>query len=123
MLIKDYYSVESISTEGESTLFRIHLNPACTVYEGHFPEKAVSPGVCNIQMVKECAEHVAGTPLLLSNLQQCRLTTLITPDEHPHLEVRILLTPKEDKYTLKATIGQGDVVFLELKGELTKEIK
>ncbi len=121
MLIKDYYTIESTANEGDSTLFKVRLNPDCEVYKGHFPEKAVSPGVCNIQMVKECAEQVIGMPLLMTNLQQCRLTTLITPTEHPQPEVRINLTEKGEGWLLKANIGQGEAVYLELKAELTKE--
>ncbi len=121
MLIRDYYNIESVSAEGDATVFRVNLNPACAVYKGHFPEKPVSPGVCNIQMVKECAEQVAGTHMLLTQLRQCRLTTLVTPDEYPQLEVRIILSLKEDRYSLKATIGQGEAVYLEMKGELVKE--
>ena len=47
MLLKDYYTITSQSTDSESgaTLFRIRLNGGHEIYKGHFPEKAVSPGV------------------------------------------------------------------------------
>ncbi len=122
MLIKDYYSVENTSTQDNITTFCVRLNPSCNVYQGHFPEKAVSPGVCNIQMIKECAEQVAGCSLLLTNLQLCRLTTLITPDEHPELDIHIDLTTKEDGYLLKANIGKENNTYLELKAELIKDL-
>ena len=92
MLIKDYYTIENVLKQDDGIVrFNISLNADCPVYKGHFPGEPVSPGVCNIQMIKECAEQVAGKSLLLNNLQQCRLTTLVTPLAHPQVEVKILL--------------------------------
>ena len=122
MLIKDYYTIENVSKQENGVVrFDISLNADCQVYEGHFPGEPVSPGVCNIQMIKECAEQVAGKPLFLSNLQQCRLTTLVTPLAHPQVEVNILLEEKGDAYKLKATIGKSEDVYLDLKAELTED--
>ena len=122
MLIKDYYTIENVSKlEDGAVRFDISLNADCPVYEGHFPGEPVSPGVCNIQMIKECAEQVTGKSLLLNNLQQCRLTTLVTPIQHPQVEVTILLEEKGDGYKLKATVGKGEDVYLDLKAELTED--
>jgi len=123
MLIKDYYTIENVSKKGDGTsCFHIHLRPDSTIYEGHFPGEPVSPGVCNIQMIKECAEQVAGKPLLLNNLQQCRLTTLVTPLVHPQVEVTIQLEEKGEVYKLKAILGKGEESYLELKAELIEDI-
>lgn len=118
MLIKDYYIIESVAQQEGKAVFQISLNPQCQVYEGHFPGEPVSPGVCNIQMIKECAEQVAGKSLFLSNLQQCRLTTLVTPLAHPQVEVTIQLEEKGGAYKLKATLGKGEEIYLDLKAEL-----
>ena len=118
MLVENYYKINGIVKEGEVTIFQIALNPDCKVYEGHFPGEPVSPGVCNIRMIQECAEQVAGKPLFLSNLQQCRLTTLVTPLAHPEVEVIIRMEEKGETYKLKATLGKGEEVYLDLKAEL-----
>ena len=122
MLIKYYYTIEKVLKQDDGIVrFDISLNADCPVYEGHFPGEPVSPGVCNIQMVKECAEQVAGKSLFLNNLQQCRLTTLVTPLAHPQVEVKILLEEKGEAYKLKATIGKNEDVYLDLKAELTED--
>ena len=121
MLIKDYYTINNICKEEGRTVFQISLNPDCKVYEGHFPGEPVSPGVCNIQMIKECAEQVSGKTLFLNNLQQCRLTTLVTPLAHPQLEVVVNLEEKGDIYKLKATLGKGEDIYLDLKAELINQ--
>lgn len=118
MLLPDYYTILNRRTDGDAAVFDIALNAACEVYKGHFPGTPVSPGVCNIQMLKECAEQVVGKPLLLNYIQQCRLTTLVTPQQHPEVEVRVwIVAPIEGGVKLCATLGKGELVYLELKGE------
>ena len=121
MLIENYYKVNDIIAGTEKTLFIISLNPDCEVYEGHFPGIPISPGACNIQMIKECAESIAGKHLFMNNLQHCRLTTLITPLVYPQVEVTIFMEKKADVYKLKATIGKGEEIYLELKAELIED--
>lgn len=122
MLIENYYKINDIIAGTGKTLFMVSLNSDCNVYKGHFPEKPISPGVCNIQMIKECAELIVGKPLFMHNLQHCRLTTLITPLVYPLVEVTIFMEKKADVYQLKATIGKNEEIYLELKAELIEDI-
>lgn len=119
MLIKDYYTIEEETATEEGRLFRVRLNPDCTVYQGHFPEEPVSPGVCNIQMLKELAEQTAGEQLFLHNLQLCRLTTLIAPQTHPTMEAAISLSSQGESYKLRASLSHNGETCLEMKAELS----
>ena len=113
MLVEDFYTVIDRQVDGEATVFTVALNPSCKVYEGHFPGEPVAPGVCNIQMLKECAELVAGKPLTLRAISQCRMTKLITPKECPTLQVQVQL----DGEKLTGSILHCEEVCLTIKGE------
>ena len=131
----NYYHILSSEITADGGVFRMALNADCEVYQGHFPGEPVCPGVCNIQMIKECAERCLGyagetlltaaednkaPSILLSHIRQCRLTTLVTPQQHPEVEVRVaILSRSEDTITFRGTIGKGEEVYMELKGELT----
>lgn len=118
MLLHNYYTILQQSQESDAYLFEVSLNADCSVYKGHFPGEPVSPGVCNIQMLKECLETILGHTVLLDTIQQCRFTTLITPVAYPVLEIRIyILQQEEGRVKFKATIGKGEEVYLELKAE------
>lgn len=118
MLILNYYTILRQSQESDAYLFEVSLNADCNVYQGHFPGEPISPGVCNIQMLKECLEIVLEHSVLLDTIQQCRFTTLVTPVAYPELEVRIyLLKQEEGRVKFKATLGKGENVYLELKAE------
>lgn len=129
-----YYHILSSEITADAGVFRVALNADCEVYQGHFPGEPVCPGVCNIQMIKECTEQCLGytgdnlltagedsesPSILLSHIRQCRLTTLVTPLQHPEVEVRVaILSRSKDTITFRGTIGKGEEVYMELKGEL-----
>lgn len=118
MLIEDYYTVIQTSREGDTAVFSLALRPDCKVYEGHFPGQPVCPGVCNIQMLKECLETLTGKRLLLDCIQQCRLTVLLTPADFPLLEARIdILAADGQSVKFHAALCAADQVCLDLKAE------
>ena len=118
MLIENYYTVLSRQHQEDADVFHVSMNADCAVYKGHFPGEPISPGVCNIQMIKECLEEVVGQRLLLDTIQQCRLTTLVTPIAYPELDVRIQVVKRDaERVSFKAQLGQGEESYLELKGE------
>lgn len=121
MLIENYYTILNSEIATDSASYEVALNSDCKVYEGHFPQKAVCPGVCNINMIKELAEKTIGKPLKLSAIQQCRLTTLLTPDEYPSVCVKLSFTSEvEHEYKLLATIGNNEDIYLSLKANLSE---
>lgn len=117
MLIKDFYVVNSRTEEDGASVFDITLNPLHDVYKGHFPEKPITPGVCNIQMIIECAETVVGKPLTLKQIDRCRLTAMVTPDGSPNLKVKIQINNFED-LKIDASIFFEDTVYMTLSGYL-----
>ena len=101
---------------------RVSLNPGCRVYEGHFPGKPVSPGVCNIEMVRQCAERIHQRALRIRRIKQCRMTTLMAPHSHPQADVTVEMHPQEaGSYRLTAAIGEGSATWLTLKADVTDE--
>jgi 3-hydroxyacyl-[acyl-carrier-protein] dehydratase len=120
MLSDCYYSIQNERTEDDTTVFDVMLNPDCPVYQGHFPGMPVAPGVCNIQMIKECTERIAGKSLLLEYISQCKLTALMTPQQHPFVQVKIRLVENDGaRFKVIAVIGRDEEEYVIFKGEFT----
>lgn len=118
MLIKDYYSILSTRKDDDVTIFEVALNPDCEVYKGHFPEMPISPGVCSVEMIKECAETVVGKSLMITNLQMCRFLNLITPSSLPVAFVKIKISENDGIWALSSSIFFEDTEYVTLKAEL-----
>jgi len=116
---EDYFHMDRYTEEEGIHIFEVTLDPACDVYRGHFPGKPISPGVCNIGMIRRCTEKVTGNHLRFTSIKQCRLTGLVTPSATPHLTVEIQISRTDaDKTSLRAVIKDSEKSYMDLKGEL-----
>ena len=121
MLLDYYYKIKNQQTTGNIILFDVLLLPECDIYKGHFPGMPVAPGVCNIQMIKECVERIAGKPLLLESMMQCKFISMITPKQNLELQIRIESTIIEDNHLkVSATISRENMDCVIFKGEFVQ---
>jgi 3-hydroxyacyl-[acyl-carrier-protein] dehydratase len=119
MLIGDYFTIEKKEEENTDVIFSVKLNPEHKVYEGHFPGMPVCPGVCNVQMIKECIEENLGKEFLIDTIGQCKFSSLITPLENRYLKINTQVTLTDELYKVKATVTNQDntVVFIQFKAD------
>jgi 3-hydroxyacyl-[acyl-carrier-protein] dehydratase len=106
MSLVDYFSIQHYQKDDDLYVFYVQLNPDFCVYAGHFPQRAIAPGVCQIEMIKRCAQVAIGKELFISYVKQCRFLELITPQTHNNLKLSVFLTLVENVYTVKAEIRQ-----------------
>jgi 3-hydroxyacyl-[acyl-carrier-protein] dehydratase len=120
MLLKDkFFTVlheERLSAN--EAIFLCELKPDCDVYRGHFPGKPVSPGVCNIEMIRECTEMLVGEDLQIDTIKQCRLTAVASPSVCPKVDVSVSVARLEgtQNYNVVAMIRDAGQSYMELKG-------
>ena len=122
MLLGEYFTIQNKKEEENKVIFSIALNRDHKVYKGHFPQMPVSPGVCNIQMIKECLQEQVGKKLLLKSILQVKFLSLIVPSMNANLCVNMQITETEEKsYKVKATITnpENTISFVEFRGEFT----
>ena len=119
MLLNYYYKIKNQRTIDDVALFDVILLPECNIYKGHFPGMPIAPGVFNIQMIKECVERIAGKPLLLESMMQCKFIAMITPELNPELQIRIESTQYDDnRLKVSAKISRDNKDYVTFKGEL-----
>lgn len=100
-------------------VFRVALLPDCEVYKGHFPGNPVSPGVCNIETIKECAMLLTGKRLVIDTIRQCRLTAVASPSVCPEVEVTLSCSLVGKGFAVTAKIADNERTYMEYKGEMT----
>lgn len=112
----DLYSIVSRSDFDGGAEFAVRLNPGCEVFRGHFPDYPILPGVCSVQIVRECAEAYAGRKLAIRRVRLCRFTSPIRPDEVTDLQVRLTL---DAAGLLSGSIASGEVQYVSLSAEMS----
>lgn len=117
-MLKDFYRIESLNEASGIYTCGVMLNAVHEVYGGHFPEMPVAPGVCMLQVIKECVSGVLKKPMRYASIRECKFLAVVNPERQPLLTVVFSL--KEDK-ALQATVSQEGLVVLKLKATLIAE--
>ncbi|MCF8374250.1 MAG: 3-hydroxylacyl-ACP dehydratase [Bacteroidales bacterium] len=117
MLIKDFYKIEGIDHSDGQVSAHIKLNPDHEVYDGHFPDQPIVPGVIQLQIIKEILEESLQQKLRLQFASNIKYLAMIIPSQSPMLEINIQYKSMEnDVFQASAVIKTGDTVFLKFKG-------
>lgn len=120
-MIKDLYTIEehSVGLSGEH-FFRVRLNKGSTVYQGHFPEKPIAPGVCLMEMVISCARLADGLDesWYAGFVKSCRLLKPIMPEEDMVLNLTFALLPEEHAFS--ALLWEGEQDYMTMNFTLRK---
>lgn len=102
--------------------FRVRLDAEHPVYGGHFPGNPVLPGVCSLQIVRECLELGTGRRHRFTAIRECKFLGMIVPQADGLLDIDIRLAddgPIAKKVT--CVITNNEKTVLKLKATATPE--
>ncbi|MDR2684600.1 MAG: hypothetical protein LBB53_04375 [Prevotellaceae bacterium] len=111
MVLKDnFYTIKASSIEANKASFRIALQPEHFIYQAHFPNNPITPGVCLIQMAKELFGVIKNANFEIKTLKNIKFIAPVNPLEFP--EVDFLLEFLENN--LKVLIKKNETVFAKM---------
>ncbi len=102
--------------------FTIRLNGEHEIFKAHFPGEPITPGVCQLQMVVECAEQLLNTVLYVKEVKNIKYLSLMRPKENIEYVIELYGIEKEnEEYRLKAVIYCGSVACTKMSVVLSKK--
>ncbi|MDR0694062.1 MAG: hypothetical protein LBF81_02010 [Prevotellaceae bacterium] len=121
MLLNNFFTIEEFSKDAATFRATVRLNEQHPVFAGHFPGQPVVPGVCTLQMIKECVAYSLEKEVRFTTIQNCKFSRTILPGEHRLLEIHGACTSQAGEWLLNASVQAGDAVFLSLKAKLISD--
>ena len=115
----DFYKIDSCEKTDSGYIFNVSLMPDSEVYKGHFPGQPVAPGVCLMQMMKECYEYAACTVTKLEKIKLCRFVRLVEPSKVKDVQIQVDAVESDGLVSIQASIFRNAEVFVSLKAELS----
>ncbi|MDT0294374.1 hydroxymyristoyl-ACP dehydratase [Mesonia ostreae] len=115
MLLKNFTTIISEKKEEDTLTSILHINENHEVFQGHFPEQSVTPGVLLIQLFKEEAERFLGNTLRIEKTTQIKFLAVVNPDLNNELELQSVFSKKEDCFHLTGKALQNNEIVLKLK--------
>ncbi len=121
MLKDNFYTVSNLEVNGTKAAAQISLNPKHPVYKGHFPNNPVTPGVCQIQIVKETLGRVYGKSLFLKSAKSVKFLNVLTPQTSP-IDLTLDYVDSAPGVKVTAMLAAGETVFLKFSGYFQSEL-
>jgi 3-hydroxyacyl-[acyl-carrier-protein] dehydratase len=116
MLRNDFYTILSKKKSSENSFSAtIVINENHAVFDGHFPQNPVVPGVCMLQMVKDLMEDELHKSIQLQSIGNVKFTAVVNPAQNPELDIKISYELSDGKsYKINSIISSKEVVFLKI---------
>lgn len=80
---------------------QIELNPKHEIFDGHFPNNPIMPGVCMIQIIKELTELFTSQKLFLSKVSNVKFMAIINPFTHSILDLNLNIMNNGEEVKVK----------------------
>lgn len=121
-MINDLFTYKLLEKNGDSIKTEIAINYEHRLFEGHFPEKPVFPGVCQFYAVKQVMEQVLGISLQMDEAPALKFVRMITPETGKQLICNIDFAKNENNFKTQATLSdKTGQIFFKLKAHFKKQ--
>jgi 3-hydroxyacyl-[acyl-carrier-protein] dehydratase len=111
-------NMTGLTKEGATLTSRFTFPPGFIGFQGHFPEKKILPGVCQIQCALSTFEQGSGRAVVLREVVLAKYFSPMFPDEEMTCVVHDLGNAG-NAFTIKAVITKHTVKIAELKLRLS----
>jgi len=112
-LLNGLYSLDDLTVLDTSVRANITINKDHIVFNGHFPDNPVMPGVCMMQIIKEITEKIVDKKLFMQSASNIKFMAIINPFNTPKLELQLQITETDDGYKVKNSSKFEDTIALK----------
>lgn len=119
ILLNDFFTIDEKTVSDTEIKTQLHINAGHRIFEGHFPNQPVVPGVCMMQMIKEILEHILVKETNLVQATDMKFLAIINPQEKNLIQASIKYVASESgKISIQATLYKDELVHFKFKGQL-----
>jgi 3-hydroxyacyl-[acyl-carrier-protein] dehydratase len=112
MFLNDLYTITSMDSAPGLITSEIRINAGHRLFDGHFPGAPVTPGVVQLQIVKEILESHLEKNLTMKSLRVCKFLSILNPELTPVVQIRI--NYKQGEILEVTSSGEfGETVFFK----------
>ena len=115
MILKDnFYTIKSKTISDGKAEFRVKLNAENFVYQAHFPNNPITPGVCLVQMTAELFGSLKDERFNIKMLKNVKFIAPINPLEYPEVDFLFDFAEYESLWQVKVSIKYKETVFTKM---------
>ncbi|MGL1886425.1 MAG: hypothetical protein OCD76_07915 [Reichenbachiella sp.] len=91
----------------------LDLNPEHNIFEGHFPERSILPGVIMAEIIRRAVSYVTEKDLRLKSAHNIKFLKMVEPDVISSLVLQFSVTKVEEDFKVKASLSVAEDIFFK----------
>ena len=91
-----------------------------TIYRGHFPDFALTPGVVQMEMIRQVLGKAFEKEFRLKGSKSIKYPSMYRPSEKPEIQATLHYKQEGPLVKVDARLHAGDEVFMKFKGEFVE---
>lgn len=115
MGLKGLYRIDDIRPKDNGYDIQATILAGHRVFDGHFPEQPVVPGICTLTVIKKAVSKAYGRPLRYQSIKECKFLSALIPTNDLNLDLDCTMTSEG---TLKCIVSCDGVVSLKLNASM-----
>lgn len=121
MLLGDFYKYSVDKHEEGNINAIIEINIKHSIFNGHFPEFPLVPGVCQVLMVKEILSECLSVKLQLESARSIKFLSILNPNEINKIQATISYCKEEGNIIkIDAILYSERQNYLKIKGKFSE---
>jgi 3-hydroxyacyl-[acyl-carrier-protein] dehydratase len=121
MPLNNFFTYQIISQDSANIKVRINYDPGHKLYQGHFPDQPVTPGVVLIEILRQVLSMSLNKKLMLSMAREIKYLAPVLPGETNHIDYNIDYSVVEGSISAYCIISWQEKVFTKIKGVFREE--
>lgn len=119
--LENFYTEKSCTKKDINNYsYQVVINKNHEVFEGHFPDNPITPGVCMMYIIKELTSKLLNHKLQLVTASNIKFMALINPNINPEITIDLVITENEGEIKVKNITSFEDTVALKLNAKYKK---
>ena len=116
MLQHNFFTVSALRYEENTVNATLSINPSHHIFEGHFPDFPVVPGVCMMQMMREIMEEVLDKKTRIIKADHLKFLAVINPQENAVVDtVLTYKTLENGNIGVEAKLFKEATIFFKMR--------
>ena len=119
MILKDnFYTINELEFVENKIQASIKIDSIHSIFEGHFPNNPITPGVVEMEIVKEIVSEGIKKTLKMSKMSNCKFLAILNPLNSSEVNVKIdVLEQENNRIRISAQILDQQTVYLKISAE------
>ena len=115
MLMNNLYFEQSFQVNESDIIAQVCVERDHLIFQGHFPEQPVLPGVCMMQLVKEMVEKAVSKNIVLTTVSNCKFLNMLDPSINNMVDVFLSFKQDESLLHVTALLKSNEMVLMKMQ--------